>query len=274
MNLNQLTLFAIMASYKAGVEIMKYYDEGVKGVQKEKDKHDSPLTIADLKAHEAIEKFLRVSTKDISIFSEESKEIPYHERRNWKEYWLVDPLDGTKEFLKRNGEFTVNVALIRANSPVIGIVYAPALSELYFANEEIGSFGGKMNIDEKITDFDKLLSTSERLKIDNNKFKKDKISAVVSRSYLTEETEAFLKELQKDYSEPIEKISFGSSLKFCRIAENRADIYPNLGNKSEWDIAAGHCVLKFSGGNVLNHQDKSEMKYNKVSILTPFFIAK
>lgn len=220
----------------------------------ERKADDSPLTAADRAAHVVIVEGLRALAPQIPVLSEEGCAIPFEERRGWGRYWLVDPLDGTKEFIKRNGEFTVNIALVEDGQPVLGVVFAPALDVLYFAQRGTGAFRQE--------------GAGEAVAIHVRPHRADDPWRVVaSRSHLGEEVGRFLECLGEH-----ELVSMGSSLKLCLVAEGRAHIYPRLGPTSEWDTAAAHCVVDAAGGRVLD-TDLQPLAYNtKDSLLNPYFI--
>ncbi|SIS82978.1 3'(2'),5'-bisphosphate nucleotidase CysQ [Salimicrobium salexigens] len=227
---------AIAAALEAGQEIMKIYETEDFGVETKED--DSPLTRADRKAHDIIVSKLEEHYPSLPVISEEGNKISFEDRKEWEEFWLVDPLDGTKEFVKKNGEFTVNIALIRDGSPVFGVVYAPALQDLYVADEDKRAF--------KLTS---VVGTTEGLtalplpvvSIDG-----DTARVVASRSHMSEETQAFIAELQESY-DSVETVSAGSSLKLCLVAEGVADYYPRYAPTMEWDTAAGQAIVESSG---------------------------
>jgi 3'(2'), 5'-bisphosphate nucleotidase len=262
--MNKNLKIAIIASIKAGKEILKIYDTDFEVEYKE---DESPLTKADKNANEMIMSFLKET--DIPVLSEEGRSIPYEERKNWASLWIVDPLDGTKEFVKRNGEFTVNIALIEKGIPVLGVVYVPVTDELYFGDLESGAF--KM-IDASVvfTSSDRWIDKSDKLPLItriNRPF-----TVVASRSHLNKETSDFIDKLKTE-NDVVQTISRGSSLKICMIAEGKADVYPRFAPTSEWDTAAGHAVVKAMGGRVLQAENsKEELKYNKKDILNPWFI--
>ena len=225
----------------------------------------SPLTKADIKSNEIIINDLQKI--GIPIISEESAQIPFSERKNWTQFWLVDPLDGTKEFLNRNGEFTVNIALIDNQEPILGVIFLPAKGILYFAHNEIGAYkieniiSGDFSLAELIDKSTKIHSS--------NSF--ETYTIVASRSHSNKETENFI-EAQRVIHGNISLISKGSSLKFCMIAEGIANVYPRYGTTMEWDIAAGHAIINASGGKVCQI-DGEEIQYNKEDLRNPFFIA-
>ncbi|XXM71201.1 3'(2'),5'-bisphosphate nucleotidase CysQ [Lysinibacillus sphaericus] len=241
----------------AGKSIMPIYQ---KDFQVDFKKDHSPLTAADRVSHDIIQKELNECWPDIPILSEEGSSIPYHVRSSWETFWLVDPLDGTKEFIKKNGEFTVNIALIHKGKPIIGIIYAPALDILYYASENGGAF--------KRLDASKNTLSPERLYVNRTSLQK---KAVVSRSHMSKETEAFLKDLEQKAGK-LEFISIGSSLKFCLLAEGAAHYYPRLAPTMEWDTGAGHCIAVEAGCQIVDYQRSEPLTYNKANLLNPWFI--
>ena len=235
--------------YKAGAAILEIYDTDF-DVETKSD--NSPLTIADKKSHEIIEDGLKKLYPDIPILSEEGKDISYLVRKKWDLFWLVDPIDGTKEFIKKNGEFTVNIALIKNNYPIFGSVYAPYLRELYWASEGLGAW---KSIDK---------SNEKRIKVIKSENKK---RIVISRSHPNEKVTQFINQYKNH-----QLIRMGSSLKLCCIADGKADLYPRLGPTSEWDIGAAQCIVEEAGGSVLEYETNLRLSYNKENILNPFFI--
>ena len=234
----------------AGVAIMEIYSRDF-AVEHKDDR--SPLTAADLASHHLIVDGLRRLTPELPVLSEESASIAWEERRTWTRYWLVDPLDGTREFVKKNGEFTVNIALIENGETVFGVVYAPALEELHYGIRGVGAF---------VRDGD------EDVPILSRKPASPPLRVAASRSHLDERTAAAMRRMGE-----VESQGLGSSLKFCRIAEGRMDVYPRFGPTSEWDTAAAQCVLEAAGGAVLT-LDGQPLRYNhKESLLNPDFIA-
>ncbi len=242
---------------EAGREIMRFYRSGGEVSYKE---DRTPLTEADLKAHSLITSFLKESFPFIPVLSEEGEIPPYEERKHWREFWLVDPLDGTKEFLKGLGEFTVNVALVRNGKPVLGVVYAPAKGVLYCAEEGEGARRLRING----------MEITENVLLPTRTGKPGPIRVVVSRSHMDEKTRLFVNGLREKYGS-VELLSAGSSLKFCLLAEGEAHIYPRLSPTMEWDTAAGHWVLAEAGGRVLTAE--GELKYNKENLRNPPFVA-
>ena len=279
-------LTSIHAAIEAGNAILQVYHSSDFKVEQKDDK--SPLTLADRRAHEVIVKHL--SQFDIPVLSEEGQDILYDERKNWDTFWLVDPLDGTKEFIKKNGEFTVNIAMISKNKPVAGVVLVPDKNILYFASSEIGSyrvdmgqigdwlnskFGNQSRFEylpasEIDATLSELISQSAKLPVSDSTNQPFTIAG--SRSHSTPELEAFVKEKRKEYGE-VEFISAGSSLKLCLVAEGRADIYPRTGPTMEWDTAAGQAIVECSGGKVYQYDTTEPLKYNKENLLNPWFMA-
>lgn len=266
-DINSLTLLAIEASIKAGDEILSVYKSENFEINLKTD--NSPLTIADKKSHEIIIELLNKT--DIPVLSEEGIEIPFETRQKWEYFWLVDPLDGTKEFINRNGEFTVNIALIHKNVPVLGVIYVPVTKDLYFANQEIGSFK-TINVDTnfKFEDIKSILQMSFSLPfyIDD-----EIVTVVASKSHLTKETSDYIEELKKA-NENISLISKGSSLKLCMVAEGTATVYPRFGTTMEWDIAAGHAIALYSGCTITQIDNLTPLIYNKKELLNPWFIVR
>ncbi|MCF8380272.1 MAG: 3'(2'),5'-bisphosphate nucleotidase CysQ [Bacteroidales bacterium] len=259
-------IFPIQAAIKAGEEIKRIYEASDFEVSYKKDA--SPLTTADLAANKIIQGYLEKT--DFPVLSEENKEITYAERKHWERFWMVDPLDGTKEFINKNGEFTVNIALISNQMPVFGVIYAPILNKLYFGAKDLGSFC--MNVEQTCMIDEQILAKSTRLpnfKNENPKL----LKVVASRSHLDTGTMEYIESLKSRDIE-IEFVSKGSSLKLCLIAEGSADIYPRLGPTMEWDVAAGHAIIKYSGKTLIDFHSKEELKYNKENLLNHWFIAK
>jgi len=256
---------AIVASLKAGSEILDVYQSDDFEIQLKSD--DSPLTIADQRAHKAIVSI--IDELGIPVLSEEGEHSSYEERKLWKQCWIVDPLDGTKEFIKRNDEFTVNLALIDDGKPVAGVIYVPAYRQLYFADIELGAFRAD-DIENWGRSLDELMQASRQMPFEQNR---DEIRVVGSRSHMNAETQSYFDHLKKENSN-VKIISKGSSLKLCMIAENQADIYPRFSPTMEWDIAAGHAIVSASGGKVLHIDSKTELTYNKEDLFNPFFMCK
>jgi len=233
----------------AGEEILKVYDSDFDVVRKD---DGSPLTLADQHANAVIEAGLEQLQPVLPIVSEESERPPHEVRNEWRHYWLVDPLDGTKEFTKRNGEFTVNIALIADGEPIMGVVHVPVTGVTYYASHEAGAF--------------KQTGDGEAEPISVRGYDGGKAVVVASRSHLNPLMHEFFEQLD-DY----ETLSMGSSLKLCLVAEGKADVYPRLGPTSEWDTGAAHCVVNCAGGKVTD-LDGAHLQYNKTDILNPWFV--
>ena len=239
---------------KAGEEIMQIYgDESRFDIVQKSDL--SPLTAADQAANTVIIKNLEKLVASYPIISEENKQISYRDRKNYSRFWLVDPLDGTKEFIKRNGEFTVNIALIEDQKPIFGVVYVPVTQEIYWAAKGKGSWYSSAG-------------TTRKLRTTNYSMNQPNIRVVCSRSHINEETQKLIDQL----NDPI-IVSQGSSLKFLIIARGDAELYPRIGPTMEWDTAAAHIVLAEAGGAVTQYGADTPLLYNKENLLNPYFIA-
>ncbi|MFW6334632.1 MAG: 3'(2'),5'-bisphosphate nucleotidase CysQ [Desulfosalsimonas sp.] len=258
---------AVFAALEAGAAALEVYEQDFD--VEEKSDH-SPLTLADRRAHEIISSAL--GHLEIPVLSEEGRDIAYAERKNWQQLWIVDPLDGTKEFVKKNGEFTINIALAEGGRPVLGVVFVPVKDMLYFAAENTGSFfaEGKdiRGRQENISAAD-LARAAVRLPVADSS--KRPYTIMGSRSHASPELEAFVQEKKKQYPD-LEFISAGSSLKFCLVAEGRADLYPRTGPTMEWDTAAGQAVVEQAGGAVLEFETSRPLRYNKEDLVNPWFI--
>ena len=260
--MRELLSIAIIASVKAGEAIMKVYSNKIDVVYKE---DESPLTLADKNANKIINKYL-VKSK-IPIISEENKILTYEERKNWKQCWIVDPLDGTKEFIKRNGEFTVNIALIKNNKPIIGVIYVPVSKTLYFTSDNSSkSYKALLKtntiiIDEIFNNAVEIFPTQK-----NNNI----LRIVGSRSHLNDTTKNYISKIEKKNKTKI--VSKGSSLKFCLVAEGGAEIYPRFAPTMEWDTAAGQAICEAVGVKVIDVTTNEPLKYNKQNLLNPHFL--
>ncbi len=251
---------AINASLQAGKGILQVYSRDFT-IEFKND--NSPLTEADKLSHEIIKKILEPT--NIPVLSEEGKEIPFEERKTWSTFWLIDPIDGTKEFIKKNGEFTVNIALIKNGAPVLGVVYVPVTGGLYFGEADNGSYYIEVNDAGNAED---IIRTAEKLPLHQTQVV---YTIVASRSHNGPDTELFIEERKKIHGE-INIISAGSSIKLCLVAEGKASVYPRLAPTMEWDTAAGHAVAKFAGCAVYNYGSKKELVYNKENLLNPWFV--
>lgn len=253
---------AIQAAIEAGEEILKIYNEDNFEVAFKEDK--SPLTSADKASHLKIVSFLKETS--FPILSEEGRDIAFEERKHWETLWIVDPIDGTKEFIKRNGEFTVNIALVSYNVPVLGVIYVPVLKDLYFAEKNLGCF--KLKSITSFSDFENRFDQSFKLPLEQ---KERPYQVVASKSHLSPETEDFIENLKKNYPE-LQTISKGSSLKLCMVAEGIADCYPRFAPTMEWDTAAGQAICMYAGKTVIDYTTKKEMLYNREKLLNNWFL--
>ena len=257
---------ALKAALAAGKLILEVYEKPV--IERELKDDATPVTEADRAAHSVITEHLEAT--GIPVLSEEGKEIGYGDRKAWKAFWLVDPLDGTKEFIRKNGEFTVNIALIEGSKPVLGVLYAPLLDIMYFSGREAGAFRMK-DFSKKWTDADRAqnlfsMASSLPLKDENRPY-----CVVASRSHRNRHTRRFIKGLEKIHPD-LEIVSRGSALKFCLVAEGSADVYPRYGPTWEWDSGAGHAIAEAAGCRVSLHDRDEPLVYNKENLLNPWFI--
>ncbi len=252
----ELLSLSVVAAEEAGKAIMEIYESGDFSVDTKAD--NSPLTKADKAAHNIICSHL--TTTGLPILSEEGKHLPYEERKNWDWFWLVDPLDGTKEFIKKNGEFTVNIALMKRGKPVAGVVYAPVLQTLYSGSKETGAHR-KLNDDVQTLVGGKQMNMQQLLQ-------KETVTVVASRSHMSPETTSFILGFANTNT-----VSMGSSLKFMLLANGSAHIYPRLAPTMEWDTAAAHAILNAMNKSVYQTNMITELTYNKPELLNPSFIA-
>lgn len=264
--IEQKLITAVNAALDAGKAIMGIYNNPDSDFNIEIKADNSPLTIADKKSHEIITSALL--PLGVPVLSEEGKSIPFEERKGWGELWVVDPLDGTKEFIKRNGEFTVNIAYVQNGSPVMGVIYVPVLKILYWGVAGIES--GKVvmiDSDRKVENLEALRKMGDALP----DVKHENFVVVASRSHLSDETVAFIDRLKSVHSQ-IETVSKGSSLKICLVAEGSADVYPRFAPTMEWDTAAGHAIARGAGFEMWKHDFSSPLEYNKENLLNPWFV--
>lgn len=236
---------------KAGVAVMKIYNKDF-AVEYKDDK--SPLTEADKVANEIICSELKKLYPNIPLMSEENKQTEYEVRKNWEYYWCIDPIDGTKEFIKKNDEFTINIALIQKDIPVLGVVYAPAIDEMYTAKKGEGAF-----------------KNGKKLPLQVNNNQKEKLYVVASKSHLSAENQEFIDNLD---SKEIMQVSKGSSLKLCMVAEGVADIYPRLAPTMEWDTAAADAIVRCTGKMTYQFEKNKPIIYNKENLLNPWFVVR
>ncbi|MEJ2657078.1 MAG: 3'(2'),5'-bisphosphate nucleotidase CysQ [Desulfobacterales bacterium] len=286
-NLYPLTrplLIALRAAKDAGLAVLEVYKQDF-DVRYKEDR--SPLTIADQRSHKIIvDQLTEPGVEGFPILSEEGKDIPFEKRRAWKYFWLLDPLDGTKEFIKRNGEFTINIALIYQDRPILGVIYAPVNQCFYFASKDIGAYKllyndaidrlydeiAKRNADEVLK---AILTQSDKLPHEDSRLNSSDSQLVIagSRSHPSKDFEAFVEDMKKTYTK-VDVVSSGSSLKLCLVAEGKADIYPRLGPTMEWDTAAGQAIVEQAGGSVINYETGEPLEYNKKDLLNPWFVVK
>ncbi|MFK7781783.1 3'(2'),5'-bisphosphate nucleotidase CysQ [Psychroserpens sp.] len=254
---------AIKASLEAGKVIMEVYNTPF-DVEIKDDK--SPLTEADKKANDVINSYLKQT--NIPIISEENRQIDYVDRKDWETCWVVDPVDGTKEFIKRNGEFTVNIALVTNGKPQLGVIYVPATKTLYVGNvtEEQGLKAELSTHETSIKEVQKLFNPLQP-KIEND----SSVQVVGSRSHMSPETLDFIETI-KSSGKDVEVVSKGSSLKFCLVAEGNADVYPRFAPTMEWDTAAGHAICNAVGIEVISKATNKPLLYNKENLLNPWFV--
>jgi len=250
-DLEALLILAIQAAEEGCREILEVYNSG--DFSQETKADNSPLTIADKNAHRKILSILEPA--GLPILSEEGKNVPYEERRQWDHFWMVDPLDGTKEFIKRNGEFTVNIALIHQGTPILGVVAVPVTHEIYYATEGYGAYVRRNGVDHKL---------EKRPRVD---LKAEGLRVVASRSHMNDETQSFINTLRNPHL-----VSAGSSLKFMLLASGRADVYPRYAPTMEWDTAAAHAVVRETGFEVTQYGSGEPLVYNKENLLNPYFL--
>jgi 3'(2'), 5'-bisphosphate nucleotidase len=250
-DIDGLLTLALHASEEACREILDVYNSGNFGEEAKSDA--SPLTLADKNAHRRITSILAPS--GLPILSEEGRNVPYAERKNWKYFWMVDPLDGTKEFIKRNGEFTVNIALIHQGAPILGVVSVPVSGESYYSTRGNGAFVRREGKDHRLP---------KRPRAD---LKAEGLRVVASRSHMNDETSQFIQGLANP-----SLVSAGSSLKFMLLASGQADVYPRYAPTMEWDTAAAHAVVVETGFEVVEYGTSNALVYNKENLLNPYFL--
>lgn len=255
---------AITAAINAGEEILNIYNKDF-NIEFKDDK--SPLTEADLVSNKIICEHLQ--TTDIPIISEENKQTPYAERQNWKQCWIIDPIDGTKEFIKKNGEFTVNIALVENGVTKLGVIYVPVTKELYYTNDDKTNAYKTVipNVNHPLNEL--LFNESDILQ--PNLDTESTIKVVGSRSHMNEDTVLFVEKIKKEYKD-VEIVSKGSSLKFCLVAEGKADVYPRFAPTMEWDTAAGQAICEAVGLKVIDQTTQRPMIYNRESLLNNYFL--
>lgn len=266
--MTELLDLAIRAAIEAGEGIMTIYTDPKSDFGIERKSDNSPLTIADKKSNEIIMRYLEQTP--IPVLSEEGKLTAFEDRKEWNSLWIVDPLDGTKEFIKKNGEFTVNIALVTEGIPQLGVIYLPVKRILYFGAKAIGSF--KMEIPENESADFALSNKSQAIHLpETNDDRPYRI--VASRSHCSDETKAFIENLEKEHG-TVELVSSGSSIKICMVAEGSADIYPRFAPTMEWDTAAGHAIALYAGKQIYQQDNTHPLIYNKEDLLNPYFIVR
>jgi len=248
MDYSELIEVAKDAAQEAGKAIIEIYQSGDFSIEAKSD--DSPLTIADKTSHDVIVSYLKGT--DLPILSEEGANVPFEERKNWEYFWMIDPLDGTKEFIKKNGEFTVNIALIYQEEVVAGVVYTPVVRNLFWAIRGMGAY-----------------KDGKRLKVNSFNMSLKNLKVVASRSHMNEDTQNFVDQLNA-----AQIVSRGSSLKLLMVAEGDADMYPRYAPTMEWDTAAAQIIVEEAGGQVLVKDTVNPVSYNKENLLNPFFLVR
>ena len=262
--MKELLEIAKRAALDAGAEILRIYTDPSQDFGVEKKSDNSPLTLADKAAHLCIMRHLQET--GIPVLSEEGQHLPFSERQTWKRLWVVDPLDGTKEFIKKNGEFTVNIALVEDGNPVLGVIYIPVTDILYYGIAGEGAWK------ETPSDSPSVGRTKESLPIEEER-EEGRLVIVASRSHMNAETEEYIDQLRKNH-DSIQLVSSGSSIKICLVAEGFADAYPRFAPTMEWDTAAGDAIARASGCSVVNVQTGAPLLYNKEDLHNPRFLVK
>jgi len=262
---NSIIFEAVKAALAGGKAILEVYGTEF-SVDIKSD--NSPLTDADRKAHNSIATILEKT--NIPILSEEGKSIPFSERSNWKQFWLVDPLDGTKEFVKRNGEFTVNIALVDGGIPIVGVIYVPVMDILYLGVKGQGAVKVDQFATKHFADLESVMTAGMQLPINSGR---TLYTIVGSRSHMSDETLVYVDQARAQHGE-VDMISMGSSLKLCLVAEGAADVYPRFAPTMEWDTAAGQGVALAAGCSVTQQDGITPLQYNKENLLNPWFIVK
>jgi 3'(2'), 5'-bisphosphate nucleotidase len=257
---------AIKAAIEAGIAILEIYNDEF-DVELKSD--ESPITKADLKANDIINRYLE--STNIPIISEENKLLPYEKREDWKTCWIVDPLDGTKEFIQKNDEFTVNIALVLDGNPILGVIYLPVQKTLYYTDEG-ASKAFKIILSGKNASMDTISENAlEIIPYSSNSQLSSVIKILVSRSHLNTETKSYISEMKKDNL--VDIVSVGSSLKFCLLAEGKANLYPRFSPTMEWDTAAGQAICTAVGLEVIDPASRKLLNYNKKNLLNGSFLA-
>ncbi len=264
-SIEDLLQSALKASLLAGEAILQVYDSEDIGLESKID--SSPLTRADLSAHQKIMDIL--SATSIPVLSEEGDLFDYEQRRYWDPLWIIDPLDGTKEFVKRNGEFTVNIALIHQSRPILGVVFIPVTGKIYMAASGLGSFYLDRPIDQ-MSPISKLLEQAQVLPL-QDRVNQDTLTVVGSRSHPSPDLESFVQRMRQRFRQ-VDFISAGSSLKICRVAEGSADVYPRFGPTMEWDTAAGQAIAEHANTSFMVWETGLPLTYNRSDLKNPWFV--
>lgn len=263
MKLSHNLKLAIDASLLAGKKIIEIYDSNDFILEYKVD--ESPLTLADIASNEIIKNIL--GSSNIPVLSEEGNILDYQRRKDFKHLWIVDPLDGTKEFIKKNDEFTVNIALVENNRSTLGVIYAPALKVLYFSENKFGSYKLELKT-STLSSLDYSRAIKLPVSINRNSY-----GVVTSRSHLDKETLSYIEKL-KNIRSNVKSVPIGSSLKFCLLAEGNADCYPRFSPCMEWDTAAGQIICKEAGFELIDQTTNTEMLYNRENLLNNSFVVK
>ena len=260
----QLLHISIEAALEAGKVILEIYKLDNFEVEIKGD--NSPLTKADKASHNVLISYLEKT--GIPILSEEGKELSYDERKDWNQLWILDPIDGTKEFIKRNDEFTVNIALVENQKTTLGVIFVPALGDLYFSTRELGSYKINVNLDN--FDINSIIASADKLPL---RREHKTYTVVASRSHMSPETEDYVAEMKEKHG-TVKLISKGSSLKLCMVAEGQADCYPRFAPTMEWDTAAGQAICEHAGFDVIDWETKKTMLYNRKKLLNNWFVVR
>ncbi len=266
MEMQHLLNTAIEAALYAGQDIMRIYTDPAQDFGIEKKADNSPLTLADKAAHRRIMTYLEPTA--IPVLSEEGRHMPHAERAEWQRLWVVDPLDGTKEFIKKNGEFTVNIALVENQVPVMGVIYVPAKGDLYWGSPA-GAYKAHVTCGDVFPDVADIMPRAVGLPLETSRH--EAFVVVASRSHMSLETKDYVYEMRRLHPQ-VELISSGSSIKICMVAEGTADAYPRYAPTMEWDTAAGDAIARAAHCTVTNAETGKPLVYNKADLLNPWFL--
>lgn len=260
---------AYNASIRAGAKVMEIYRSDDFNINLKSD--STPITLADREAHALIKNFL--GRTRIPLMSEEGRNMLYEERCHWDLFWLIDPLDGTKEFIKRNGEFTINIALMVDNVPSMGVVYVPCFNKIYFADPERGAFSKENVVPDEAANFGIAEIYASARKLPAIERKNGPVRIVISRSHVSPETHHFIELMKMKHGENVTVIERGSSMKFCMVAEGEADYYVRTTRTFEWDTAAGDAIATTAGARTIDLNQET-LRYNKTDLQNPFFVCR